>query len=452
MTTLDTDTIVAVATPPGQGGIGVVRLSGPQSSDISGVLCSVLGGKPATPRLAQRVSLHYDGEAIDDGLLLYFPGPNSFTGEDVVEFQLHGSPITLQRTLDACRASGARLARPGEFSERAFLNNKIDLVQAEAIADLIASASQGAARAAVRALSGEFSNHVGSLVAKTERMRILVEATIDFPEEEEDFLARYSIPQQLASLQVELAELLAKSGRGKTINEGIAVALIGAPNAGKSSLLNRLAGEDAAIVTDIPGTTRDLLKVDLVLNDLPVRLVDTAGLRETEDPVEREGVSRARTEARRADVIVCLVDATAQNWARAYERLLEMAGLAESVESPVLVPVINKCDLISQPVESDFLPISAKTGTGVELLIETVRRCVGLTSESTDFTARQRHIDALKVASEHLDTAVETVPNAQLELLAEELRETHNALGEIVGKTTPDELLGKIFSEFCIGK
>ena len=448
MTTLDIDTIVAIATPPGQGGIGVVRLSGPHCVDI----CRALAGQPAAPRRAQRIKLKHNGEAIDDGLMLYFPGPNSFTGEDVVELQLHGSPVVLQRTLDACRDSGARLARPGEFSERAFLNNKIDLAQAEAIADLIASASQGAARAAVRALSGEFSDQVALLAAKTERMRILVEATIDFPEEEEEFLTRYSIPQQLSSLESELSELLEKSGRGKTINEGVSVALIGAPNTGKSSLLNRLAGEDAAIVTDIPGTTRDLLKVDLVLDDLPVRLVDTAGLRATEDPVEREGVSRARDEALRADVIVCLVDATEQNWTEQYRRLLELVGVSAGVDGPVLFPAANKCDLLNQTGESDFLSISAKTGEGVSSLIESVRKSVGLTSESTEFTARQRHIDALKMAAEHLRSAIATVPTLQLEILAEELREIHDALGEIVGKTTPDDLLGLIFSEFCIGK
>lgn len=448
MTTLDIDTIVAIATPPGQGGIGVVRLSGPHCVDI----CRALAGQPAAPRRAQRIKLKHNGEAIDDGLMLYFPGPNSFTGEDVVELQLHGSPVVLQRTLDACRDSGARLARPGEFSERAFLNNKIDLAQAEAIADLIASASQGAARAAVRALSGEFSDQVALLAAKTERMRILVEATIDFPEEEEEFLTRYSIPQQLSSLESELSELLEKSGRGKTINEGVSVALIGAPNTGKSSLLNRLAGEDAAIVTDIPGTTRDLLKVDLVLDDLPVRLVDTAGLRATEDPVEREGVSRARDEALRADVIVCLVDATEQNWTEQYRRLLELVGVSAGVDGPVLLPAANKCDLLNQTGKSDFLSISAKTGEGVSSLIESVRKSVGLTSESTEFTARQRHIDALKMAAEHLRSAIATVPTLQLEILAEELREIHDALGEIVGKTTPDDLLGLIFSEFCIGK
>ncbi|MDG2278746.1 MAG: tRNA uridine-5-carboxymethylaminomethyl(34) synthesis GTPase MnmE [Pseudomonadales bacterium] len=445
---MDIDTIVAIATPPGQGGIGVVRLSGPRSVDI----CRVLAGQPAAPRRAQRIKLKHNGEAIDDGLMLYFPGPNSFTGEDVVELQLHGSPVVLQRTLDACRDSGARLARPGEFSERAFLNNKIDLAQAEAIADLIASASQGAARAAVRALSGEFSDQVALLAAKTERMRILVEATIDFPEEEEEFLTRYSIPQQLSSLESELSELLEKSGRGKTINEGVSVALIGAPNTGKSSLLNRLTGEDAAIVTDIPGTTRDLLKVDLVFDDLPVRLVDTAGLRATEDPVEREGVSRARDEALRADVIVCLVDATEQDWTGEYRRLLELVGVSAGVDGPVLLPAVNKCDLVNQTGESDFLAISAKTGEGVSSLIESVRKSVGLTSESTEFTARQRHIDALKMAAEHLRSAIATAPTLQLEILAEELREIHDALGEIVGKTTPDDLLGLIFSEFCIGK
>ena len=446
MATLETDTIVAVATPPGQGGIGVVRLSGHAAQAIS----LAVTRKVLQPRVAHRIKV-FDGDVVvDDGLGLFFPGPRSFTGEDVVELQVHGSPVVLQKVIDLCCERSARLARPGEFSERAFLNDKIDLAQAEAIADLIASTSQSAARAAIRALSGEFSRNVHDMAERIARMRILVEATIDFPEEEEDFLARYSIPGQLEALRRDLDDLIRKSGQGRRINEGISIALIGAPNAGKSSLLNRLSGEDTAIVTDIPGTTRDLLKVDLVLDDLPVRVVDTAGLRESSDPVEREGVARAQAQARRADVLVCLIDGTCADWSAELERLLGMVGL--DAESGVLIlPTVNKSDLVTaQEIDTLFLPVSAKTGAGIQDWIKAVRAGVGLTSEITEFTARRRHVEALQLAALHLGRAHEQL--TRLELLAEDLRTAHDALGEIVGKTTPDDLLGRIFSEFCIGK
>jgi tRNA modification GTPase len=423
LATLDSDTIVAVATPPGQGGIGVIRLSGSSARTIG----TALTNTQLQPRVALRVKV--------------------FEGD---ELQVHGSPVVLQKVLQLCCAQGARLARPGEFSERAFLNEKIDLAQAEAIADLIASASQNAARAAVRALSGEFSRRVSSLAKSVERMRVLVEATIDFPEEEEDFLAHYSIPEQLIDLRADLSGLIDKSGQGRRINEGVSIALIGAPNVGKSSLLNRLSGEDTAIVTDIPGTTRDLLKVDLVLADLPVRIVDTAGLRESSDPVEREGVARAQTEAAHADVLVCLIDGTTQNWRKELEGLLKKVGW--SAESGIAVlPTVNKGDLLTaEKDDPDFVTISAKTGAGITRWIEALRGQVGLTSEVTEFTARRRHVEALQSAASHLERGQAQLQN--LELLAEELRSGHDALGEIVGRTTPDDLLGKIFSEFCIGK
>ena len=446
MPTLDSDTIVAVATPPGQGGIGVVRLSGSRAQTIVAALTKT----QLQPRVALRIKVFDGDDLVDDGLGLYFPGPRSFTGEDVVELQVHGSPVVLQKVLHLCCAQGARLARPGEFSERAFLNDKIDLAQAEAIADLIASASQSAARAAIRALTGEFSKKVTVLAEGLERMRVLVEATIDFPEEEEDFLAQYSISEQLVELRADLGALIDKSGQGRRINEGVSIALIGAPNVGKSSLLNRLSGEDTAIVTDIPGTTRDLLKVDLVLADLPVRIVDTAGLRESSDPVEREGVARAQAEAGRADVLVCLIDGTSQDWRKELEGLLNRVGW--SAESGIAVlPTVNKSDLLTaEAFDPEFVPVSAKTGAGISHWIEVLRAQVGLTSEVTEFTARRRHVEALQSAASHLEQGQAQLQN--LELLAEELRSGHDALGEIVGRTTPDDLLGKIFSEFCIGK
>lgn len=453
MTALDNDTIAAIATPPGQGGIGIVRLSGDQALAIG----QSLTGATLTPRTAQFISIRADDEVVDEGLGIYFAGPNSFTGEDVVELQVHGSPVVLQRLLDLCREQGARLARPGEFTERAFLNDKMDLAQAEAVADLIASASLGAARAAVRSLTGEFSHTVYELAERVEHMRMLVEATIDFPEEEEDFLAQYSVAAKLADISADLDALLAKTRQGRVINEGISIALIGAPNAGKSSLLNRLAGEEAAIVTDIPGTTRDLLKVDLVLGDLAVRLVDTAGLRETTDVVEREGVIRAQREAKEADLILCLIDGSQAAWQSELDRLVVMAGFESRPD--YLLPVINKSDLIAAEIESKATPqdaawltVSAKTGDGLDDLVRAVGERVGITDQETEFTARRRHVDALLTAVRHLRQAQDCLTGAGLELLAEELKLSHDALGEIVGKTTPDDLLGRIFSEFCIGK
>lgn len=445
MATVDKDTIVAIATPSGQGGIGIVRLSGPAARQVA----QGLTNQSLAERRAHFVAVTDGEDLIDEGIAIFFAEPASFTGEDIVELQLHGSPVVLQSVLDLCRQAGARLARPGEFSERAYLNDKIDLAQAEAIADLIASASRGAARAAVRSLSGAFSQQVASLAERTEHMRMLIEATIDFPEEEEDFLERYSVRDQIRSLRADLEGLLARSDQGRVLNDGASVALIGAPNAGKSSLLNTLAGEEAAIVTDIPGTTRDLLKVDLVLQDLPVRLIDTAGLHETEDPVEREGVARAKREAAEADLVLCLIDATADDWGLEFERLKELVGLTSGADN--LMAVVNKMDLVASP-GSDWLLVSAKTGDGISALVEAIHRAVGLGNEETEFTARQRHIDALRNAVVHIHAGQSGLDNIGLEILAEELRAAHDALGEIVGKTTADDLLGRIFSQFCIGK
>ncbi len=442
---MEFDTIVAVATPPGQGGVGILRLSGPEARALG----EGLTGAKLSARRAQFSEVRVGEEIVDQGLALYFPGPHSFTGEDVVELQLHGSPMVLHYVLDACCRRGARLARPGEFSERAYLNDKMDLAQAEAVLDLITSGSQAAARAAARSLQGAFSARVHELASGVERLRMLIEASIDFPEEEEDFLGEYGVAEDLARLCGDLEDLIDASAQGRVLNDGISVALLGSPNAGKSSLLNRLSGEETAIVTDVPGTTRDLLKIDLVLKGVPVRLVDTAGLRVTQDPVEREGVRRAQAEAERADLVLLLVDATAEDADDQFSALKSQLG--SGVNESIILNLLNKSDLVSLRQHNAHY-LSAKTGEGVEELVELIHKRVGITQEATEFTARKRHVEALILAQEHLRASRAGLASQGLELLAEDLRLGHEALGEIVGRVTADDLLGRIFSEFCIGK
>ncbi len=442
---MEFDTIVAVATPPGQGGVGILRLSGPEARALG----EGLTGAKLFARRAQFSEVRVGEEIVDQGLALYFPGPHSFTGEDVVELQLHGSPMVLHYVLDACCRRGARLARPGEFSERAYLNDKMDLAQAEAVLDLITSGSQAAARAAARSLQGAFSARVHELASGVERLRMLIEASIDFPEEEEDFLGEYGVAEDLARLCGDLEDLIDASAQGRVLNDGISVALLGSPNAGKSSLLNRLSGEETAIVTDVPGTTRDLLKIDLVLKGVPVRLVDTAGLRVTQDPVEREGVRRAQAEAERADLVLLLVDATAEDADDQFSALKSQLG--SGVNESIILNLLNKSDLVSLRQHNAHY-LSAKTGEGVEELVELIHKRVGITQEATEFTARKRHVEALILAQEHLRASRAGLASQGLELLAEDLRLGHEALGEIVGRVTADDLLGRIFSEFCIGK
>ena len=443
------EAIVAVASPPGQGGVGVVRLSGNSALDIAERLASI----SATPRLAHYVTYRHGDEVIDQGLLLTFPAPNSFTGEDVAELQVHGSPVVLQQIVSACCELGARLALPGEFSERAFLNGKMDLAQAEAVADLIQSASAQAARAAVATLTGEFSTEINALAERILKMRILVEASIDFPEEEEDFLAQYNVLENLQQMQSELDVILAHSKQGQVITQGASVALLGPPNAGKSSLLNRLAGVDAAIVTDIPGTTRDLLKVDLVLGGLPLRLIDTAGLRETDDVVEQEGINRARGQVAAADLIIVVLDLAADEpVADQLVAVLNLAGL--KAEDARLLVLGNKMDLAdAQTTQAPWISISAKNAQGIDDLVAAIQLKAGIVQGETPYSARARHVDALRRSAEHLDLAGRVLSAGMGgEIIAEELREAHQCLGEIVGKMTADELLGEIFSQFCIGK
>ena len=436
------DTVAAVATPPGQGGVGIVRISGPLALPIGERLIS----KPLPPRAAVHGRFRRDGAPIDEGLALFFPGPRSFTGEDVVELHGHGGPVVMQMLLDAVLAGGARLALPGEFTERAFLNGKLDLAQAEAVADLIASASVAAAKGALRSLTGQFSQAIRRIDEDILELRVFVEAAIDFPEEEVDFLKQGQVRTRVEALVEALANLKKSSRQGVLLNKGISVAIIGPPNVGKSSLLNRLSGEEAAIVTDIPGTTRDLLKVDLTLNGLPIRLVDTAGLRRTQDPIEAEGVRRARAEAGLADLVLAVRETAAAN----------RPDINTAAEQTIVVE--NKIDLSGAPAglvagQPPTVCISCRTGAGIADLVALIKKQVGFTGDGAAFSARHRHLESMQGALRALRSAVERLDaDAPGEVIAEDLRIAHQALGEITGEVTADDLLGSIFRSFCIGK
>ncbi len=445
------DTITALATPPGRGGIGIVRLSGPESSDIAATL---LGTCPPAREAVLRPFRGADGQPLDFGLALFFPGPASFTGEDVLELHGHGGPVVLDQLLARTLELGARLARPGEFSERAFLNGKLDLAQAEAIADLIASGSEAAARSALRSLQGAFSARVESLVERLTALRTYVEAAIDFPDEEIDFLTDGHVALGLAELAGELEAVNTAAVRGRRLHDGLTVVIAGPPNAGKSSLLNRFAGQDSAIVTDVPGTTRDLLREYVQLDGLPLHLVDTAGLRDSDDAVEREGIRRAREALERADRALLVLDDSAPDPAT------EQA-LVEALPNGLPVTVVrNKIDLSGRAPGCGSGPhgaelgLSLKSGDGFEALRDHLKEVSGYSgTESGDFMARRRHLDALAKAGEAVDQAREQLAEAAAgELVAEELRLAQRALGEITGAVTSDDLLGRIFAEFCIGK
>ncbi len=461
MAGLDNDLICAVATPPGEGGVGIIRLSGQGAKAAAQQILD----KDLLPRQAHYGIFKVAGEPLDDGIALWFPGPHSFTGEDVVELQSHGSPVVQQAMLNALCQGGARLARPGEFSERAFLNGKLDLVQAEAIADLIAAKSQAAAKAALSSFQGAFSTHVRSLADRLLQMRIEVEAAIDFPEEDIEILQHANVDQTLAELITALDQLIAKAEQGRRLSQGITVALVGAPNVGKSSILNALAGEEAAIVTAIPGTTRDLLKVDVVINGQPIRLVDTAGLRESDDPVEQIGIERAREQITQADTVALVVSAEAFLHADGEPDLQQQLAdatlatglkLDEGSDQQQLL-VINKVDLGMPELQSDWQQracfVSVTTGQGLEQLTAALTRNQDTAIESAQFTARQRHVQALQ-RSRALLVQAEAGFHQGLgpELIAEDCQLAHETLGEIVGHLTPDDLLGEIFSTFCIGK
>ena len=438
-----TDTIVAIATAAGAGGVGIVRLSGPAAHAIG----ETLGGRPLAPRQARYARFaDGDGEVIDDGIALYFRGPASFTGEDVVELQAHGSPVALQQLVAHCIALGARQARPGEFSERAFLNGKLDLAQAEAIADLIAASDARAARAARRSLDGEFSRRVEALMAQLLAIRVHVEAAIDFADEPIDALGGEALRAQLASTTTALADLLQQARRGQKLRDGLHVVLVGPPNAGKSSLLNALAGGDRAIVTDIAGTTRDVLRETIRIDGVELTLVDTAGLRESSDAIEAEGIRRARAELERADLALVVLDARDATVTR-------QAFAAELTAVSQALWLHNKADLLAShpPLGAGGLYVSARTGEGVQALHQNLLALSGGAGQGA-FSARARHVDALERAAALLAEARSELGYERLELAADGLQRAHAALGEIGGRVDADALLGHIFSAFCIGK
>ncbi|MBA52913.1 MAG: tRNA uridine-5-carboxymethylaminomethyl(34) synthesis GTPase MnmE [Pseudomonadales bacterium] len=455
---LDNDTIAAQATPPGRGGVGIVRISGPKANVIARTLCK--RNLPFEPRYAHFARFHdAEGRVLDEGLVLFFPGPNSFTGEDVVELQGHGGPVVMASLLNQVVDLGARVARPGEFSERAFLNDKIDLAQAEAIADLIDSSSEQAARSALRSLQGAFSDQIGTLVEQVIALRMYVEAAIDFPEEEIDFLADGKVLTDLDAIIEQLDQVFQAANRGVLMKEGMKVVLAGKPNAGKSSLLNALSGRDSAIVTSVAGTTRDVLREHIHLDGMPLHITDTAGLRESPDEVEQEGIRRAWQEINQADRVIMLVDATSIQGDDYTPRVLWPEFVEQLPKATPLTVVLNKIDLVDGVGALDqrgttVIPLSAKTGAGVDLLREHLKSVMGYRGESQgSFTARQRHIEALKKAQQALHQGRDQLVGAGAgELLAEDLRLTQEHLGEITGRFTPDDLLGRIFSSFCIGK
>lgn len=453
----DTDVIVAVATAPGRGGVGVVRLSG--RVDLKPFIVGLLDRPALDPRCATLCYfLDGMGEVMDEGIALYFSNPHSFTGENVLELQGHGGMVVLDRLVARCVELGARLARPGEFSERAFLNNKMDLAQAEAIADLIDASSIQGARSAVRSMQGEFSDLICALVEKLIELRIYVEAAIDFPEEEIDFLADERLLKNLQVLALDLRDVLSRAQQGSLLRDGMTVVLVGKPNVGKSSLLNALAGNEAAIVNPIAGTTRDVLRERILINGMPLNVVDTAGLRETDDEVEQEGVRRAWLEIEKADLVMLVADATDTDdpdlraiWPEYFERYPQVA-------QSVMV-VLNKIDRsghspgLIEGRERTFA-ISAKEKMGVAELTEYLHKSVGFDGDCEGlFSARRRHLDALQKA---LELVIEGKGQLEMagagELLAEDLRQAQQQLAGITGQFTSDDLLGRIFSSFCIGK
>lgn len=446
---LDRDTIAAIATAPGKGGVGIVRVSGPAALAIG----QRITGKELPVRYVTFCEFKDSRGSIDQGLAIYFQAPYSFTGEEVVELHGHGGPVVMDMLLGACVEAGARLARPGEFSERAFLNDKIDLAQAEAIADLIDASSQQAARNALNSLSGQFSAQISELLTQLIELRMYVEAAIDFPEEEIDFLGDGIVQAKLDAIRAKLAAILASAEQGAVMHEGLQVVIAGKPNAGKSSLLNALAAREAAIVTDIAGTTRDVLREHINIDGLPLHIIDTAGLRDSDDPVEQEGIRRAWLEIEKADVLLLLVDAS-QSAQTDPQALWAEVSKAAMPQVTTLV-VHNKIDKIDAYSASDaVIAVSAKRGDGLQQLKDRLKALAGISQSGEGvFSARARHVDALSRSKALLDDANNNFNYTGAgELLAEDLKQVQHYLNEITGEFSSDDLLGKIFGSFCIGK
>lgn len=443
------DNIVAIATANGYAGVGIIRISGFNLDSIINGLCQKTN---LTPRYAHYVDL-FDAqqEILDSGIILYFPNPNSFTGEDVIEIQSHGSPVVMNMLVKRCIELGCRLAEAGEFSKRAYLNGKIDLLQAESIADLIHAESEASAKGALKSLKGEFSNHINQINDSLINLRMFVEATLDFPEEDIEFIANAKIKDKLTNIRAQIHQLLHSTKQGVLLNNGANIVIVGQPNVGKSSLLNALANEDVAIVTDIAGTTRDIVKQKIIIDGIPFNIIDTAGIRETSDKVEQIGIERAYQAINNADVCLVLVD--------------HQHGIGET-ESNIIsqinsqMPIIyvhNKIDLTNQVAKlekidnSIHVHLSAQTKDGLNLLTDKLLSIIGWENNQGDtFIARTRHLDAMRITVTHIDNAFNNW--SELEILAEELRYAHTALGSISGQFSADDLLGEIFSKFCIGK
>lgn len=464
---MTSDTIVAIATAPGRGAIGVIRISGPAAQAVMLAVC----GRSLTPRVATHLSfLDQEQQAIDDGLAIFFPGPHSYTGEDVLELQGHGGPGVLSLVLQRCLAidsddvqkacgSRIRLATPGEFTQRAFLNDKLDLAQAEAVADLIDAGSERAAKSALASLQGRFSQLIHELEDKMIDLRMRVEACLDFPEEDIEFIAREGVAEKLSDIGRLLSQIQASAHRGAVLREGLRVVLVGAPNVGKSSLLNALAEQDVALVTDIAGTTRDRIVQEIVLDGVPIHVIDTAGLRETHDIVERLGIERTWKEIEQAQVVLLLQDASGKI---SSDNDLEGLVLAKAASRRSVIRVFNKADLLLVPLPQGVPPdqlehqvwISAKTGQGLDRLRQLLLSLAGWSGDGASgvFSARARHLDALSRAQAQTILAMEHLRGQELELLAECLRQAQTALSEITGEFSPDDLLGEIFGRFCIGK
>jgi len=443
-----TDTIAAIATASGAGGIGVVRVSGPLSKSIA---MAVLGHCPAPRHAAYLDFKQADGDLIDRGIAIFYPNPHSYTGEDVLELQAHGGTALMQIVLARCIALGARQAEPGEFTRRAYLNDKMDLAQAEAVADVISAATVEAAKSAVRSLSGEFSQRINTLLLKLTDLRMYVEACLDFPEEEIDFITQGRVSEKLDAIIAELTSIFAKAKQGSLLREGINVVLVGQPNVGKSSLMNQLAGEEIAIVTSIAGTTRDTIKNAIQINGVPLHIIDTAGLRETDDEVEKFGIARTWRATETANIALLLIDA-AHGITETEKSILDR--LPKEIAK---IWVHNKIDvtqelaLVEEKPQATHIYLSAKTGVGVDLLKAQLLKLAGYQNNSEGvFMARARHLQALAEVDAHLQLAFDQINSA--ELVAEELRLAQEALSSITGEFTPDDLLGEIFSKFCIGK